>query len=167
MARRVLQRAAPRRKRVWARDANNDVIVGTAPFARDLLSTFSLEYSANILGATVGRCRGTVSLARTSGASIQPHAVFGLLVAPATVEAVDIGPFLNPHLDWMYWSKRYLNDAAGGQAVASLGTMAWDVDIRAMRKMEELGETLWFVAESSLTDNFAISWGWSTMLILP
>jgi len=86
-------------------------------------------------------------------------------VAPAGVEADDIAPLSNPHLDWMFWRKCFISEeSTSGLAVAN---PAWEFDIKAQRRLDEVGMRLWVAVEASplLAGNFA--YGSSVLLVLP
>jgi len=156
-----------RRKRIWMRDFGTDTLVGTTPFVRDLTAIWASAGAPNLIGATVIRVRATLAFARTAGSSVLPHVFAGVMVGPSTLDAVDANPAGTPglHLDWMHWSKNY--GAANMAAAAALGAFSVTVDVKAMRKLEELDDTLWLCLSSTLTDEWATSWGVSALVMLP
>ena len=156
----------PRRKRVWVR---RNYVVGALSSAGassiDLGSDFELVAGQSFLpvGSTVLRTRISLGVVRTAGVETAPHFHFGVLVGPTTLDADDMNPAVstNFHLDWMLWRKMIVrNDTAGFQT-------AFELDVKAMRKLEELQSTVWAVHGTITGDTYTIIGGVSTLLALP
>jgi len=154
------------RKRSWARRLDQIAVSAGGSNDSDLLAAWSIAMGGAVpVGATIGRVRMTASFDRTSTAADLDALVVGVMVAPGTVEADDIAPLTNPHLDWMFWRKCFISEeSTSGLAVAN---PAWEFDIKAQRRMDEIGMRLWVAVEASplLAGNFA--YGSSVLLVLP
>jgi len=113
-------------------------------------------------GTTVGGIRLALSIERSAGADVLPGLIWGIKVAPRTVEAVDIDPAepaLGMHQDWMMWTFQ------GAPALDP--TKFWTV--KSMRKLEEVGDTLFFVTRppDGQLDTYQFRLTASTLLLLP
>lgn len=126
-----------------------------------MLSGFETAYGAQLIGCTIARVRLDLTV-------LTPTAPGGLLygVRVADVDqATDLavaptyGPGSRPHLDWMAWGT-VLTESSSARAVK-------EVDVRSMRKVEELGETLVLSVENAGVDS--ITWGGaiSVLVMLP
>ena len=112
----------------------------------DLLSDYRAEAGLvrNPPGMTVGGVRFSLYWEPSAlpAAGSQDEWSVGIIVAPDTLEAVDMDPGATSmgHLDWMY-----IRRFAWGN-VSAPGSLFYDVgQVRAMRKMEELNETIFMV----------------------
>jgi len=138
-------RMAPvRRKRVWAR-TRHTVLDGTNICSiEDLLADFrsDLGVTKNVPGTTIGGIVGRIVWEPSAVAAGQlDELTMGIIVAPDTVENVDIeaGSGAHQHLDWMWM----LRTGWGGNSAGGI-PMYVDLQIRAKRKLDEIGQTLWF-----------------------
>jgi len=130
---------SPRRKWIWAR---TQIAGGTAVGAAgavfvDALSTFETAYGADLLGITVCRLRIWIEQQTATGTALN----FATRIMDegefAALTAAD-GPAQSPHSDWMQWdSVSFSHD--GGVSV----------DVRAMRKLDELNQGLLFAVSNS------------------
>lgn len=156
-----------RRKLVWARSApamTSLAVVqntpGGAVETQDLLQTFRQQAGllAGPVGLTVVRVRMSIhAYFNTAGTFAEFTQGFGLyygirtydtadLAQQEATERVDQGPMLDPHADWMAWG-RVMPKAAVSTAPFALG---WaDVDVRSMRKFDELGMTLGLAVQTT------------------
>jgi len=161
--------AAPRRKRVWSREVNDVTIAAGGVGQLDLLADFATGYGANIVGATVGRVRMNLVWETTSTPNSRDALTFGVRVGGRQVDTIDQDPgdAIGRHLDWMYW--RQFFPVGESSSAGVLGTAALEVDIKAQRRMEELGQTLWFVISGTTDASIAGTAGVaaSTLLLLP
>jgi len=150
-----------RRRRVWAR-SSSPVLVTTTASAVDLLALFEAAAGGRLsLGSTVGAVNLNLIATRTSGTAVNANFHWGVLVAPRTTDPADIDPLdisaaAGAHQDWMFWT---------AQAVANT-VSSEQYRIKSMRKMEEVGQTLFFAATSS-ADPITLQLVASTLLILP
>jgi len=152
---------------VWGRIGSTLTLSGTTPVQEDLLGILKVQLGAGVLGATVGRVRLTMGVARTSGSTVTANFFAGVKVGDGAVEAVDQDPATLTGLDWMFWRKCFLAEDNAGGALASLHAMAWEFDIKAMRKMQEVGQTLWLVLGGADADVYTVQYGASVLLLLP
>ena len=151
-------RRAPLRKFVWARwsgvlnPAGQAVDDPNGPSAVNVLSQFENAYGADIIGSTVVRARGAIYPDLEGGAAIQGR--LGLVVEAreelynidgtpiSNPEVRDSGPMVSPHKDWMmffpyFWPANVTTPVSSNAMSAVTG-----FDVRANRKIEELGQTL-------------------------
>lgn len=62
-------------------------------------------------------------------------------------ERVNQGPMLDPHADWMTWGRVPIKQVDGAATPTAVG---WEeVDVRSMRKFDELGMTLGLAVQST------------------
>jgi len=166
-------RVVQRRKRIWARDTDNSIEGSQSLHSFQPLLTFQTALGSDLLGVTIARIRLTLGVRTLAGtANTRGGVAFGLLVAPDTLDPLtDAGPLTFPHLDWMWWT--YLPSPAGHQIGVAGEEPAFDTfifDVKSMRKMDELGDTLFFVKETSVlgtAQTVSHELGISTLLLLP
>lgn len=164
-----------RRKLVWSRlpfaitslEAVS-AITGGSIEVQDLLQGFRTEagITRGPVGLTVMRIRMSLSFDITSLAADPTaqnvRAIGGLyygirvydfaeLASEEVLGIVNRGPMIEPHLDWMAWGRVPVKQV--GNPTATAGTITiigWaDVDVRAMRKVDELGQTLGLVIQTT------------------
>lgn len=164
--RRVSRGRGPQRKMVWARNIVSTPIV--APVATgiqvNLLGQFEAEYGANLIGATVVRVRGAIFAAP---AVAGPSAcVFATRVSNDADATAGGGPIDSPYADWSMWEPFVFNDAGVADQTGDSDLLGRIVDVRSMRKLEEINEqfTAW-VQPSNQAYN--VSWNLSILLKLP
>lgn len=160
-----------RRKLVWARLAPGitsltriNGALGGGIESQDLLQDYR-TFAGLIrgpVGVTVVRIRMSIEWhADTGGDSVsirQNGFYYGVRVAEyadvATQEATEVpnrGPQLDPYADWMAWGCIPAKFTYQPTAPATPIVSGWeDVDVRSMRKMDELGQTLQLVLQSTL-----------------
>lgn len=157
-----------RRKLIWARMAPAITSlgrvaggVGQTVETQDLLQTYRTlaGITRGPVGLTVMRVRLQVTYVAvgTNGvaADYLVHGMyFGIRVEDfnsallqETTEVPDLGPQLDPHADWMAWGRV--------QPVATYPTdnivATADVDVRSMRKIDELGQTLVLAMQTTVS----------------
>jgi len=155
---------AARRKRVWAREQDSMTVSAGAQNAFNLLTDFTTLSSVVTFGSTVGRIRLTCAFDRTSTPADLDALWIGVLAAPSTMDpGTDLGPASNPHLDWMFWTKRFISE----ENVGSGSGPFWEFDIKAMRKLDELDTRLWLCMEAQALLAGTLAFGASTLLLLP
>jgi len=126
-------RSTPRR-RVWIQTGST--VTGAGPFGIDALQDFrtKMGITAGPVGLTVVRSVGWINC--TAGTTIYT----GLLVGSSTLDIADADPSVDFYEDWMFHDKisGVINeDRSGGSAFHRF-------DIRSKRRLDELGETLWW-----------------------
>lgn len=181
----VSRRAAPARKRklVWARmtpaiSSVANVAAGTQfTESQDLLTTFRTQagLTAGPVGLTVMRMRFSVSCAEFSTGSAAQF-VLGVRVmdsqeaVAAETDATAYSPAVSdPHADWMCFEP-----FSAVSAVTSVsGRVEHAIDVRSMRRLDELGQTLVAVLGTvgpyggAAATSIAISVTSSVLLALP
>lgn len=151
-------RRAPLRKFVWARwsgqlNASGQAVTDeNGPAAVNVLQQFEDAYGASIIGSTVVRARGVIYPDLEGGAAIQGRLgmcveareeLYNLDGTPiSNPEVSDSGPINSPHKDWMmyypyFWPANVATPVSSNAMAAPTG-----FDVRANRKIEELGQTL-------------------------
>lgn len=164
-------RRPKKRKLVWARTTGQFNIVAGTPQSADLLATFETAYGAQLLGATIMRIRGYESYLETQAIQLTVTTHVGIIVGPQDLDANDVDPSATTGAfnDWMsYTSHRYSGRylATGDATVPSLGPLhEYSVDVKAKRRLEELNQSLWIVA-NSVTNNFTYHYNLSILLAL-
>lgn len=163
---------ARRRKLVWARMApamtsltGVNAAAGGAVESQDLLTDFRTQMgiTAGPVGLTVMRIRMHISwvspILATEAAGTAIGVYYGIKVADLTdltsqetTELPGRGPQIDKHVDWMAWGRVPMKNVGYSAAGAVLNGAGWEeVDVRSMRKLDELGQTLglWVQATNS------------------
>jgi len=157
--------AGPRRQRVWARLSFTSILVGaSATSFQDLLTGYKVvSGQIDFAGYTIARMRVSMLYAATSGVVVE-LIPWGILVGPSSLDNVDIGPVEFPYLDWMAYG--YLKTGSP-TFTERAGTDA--VDIRSMRRINELQENLWLGVQQPATvgNTTEIHWGVDILLLKP
>lgn len=169
--------AAPRRKMVWARQTatgSPSTVAAGQTVVFDLLSQFRAEYGgATPLGATVTRARIDLGTQAIQTAGFVGCLTAGLIVDQALNAAHPLSEVPDPaveiHADWMFWRTYFPLPAGDGDnlGITGLTTSAYEIDVRSQRKMEELGESLFFVVRNSTASSHLVQVGASVLLKLP
>lgn len=179
-----------RRKLIWARMCpaittftNVGTGVGGAVETNDLLQTYRTQagITRGPVGLTVMRIRLQITWQADpdNGLSsiLQQGLYFGIKVADfqdvanqEVSEVISRGPQVDMHADWMAWGRvQPAFSYAGTDApTAIVGTA--DVDVRSMRKLDELGQTLMLAVQTTLpdiTDTPLVYCSTSVLLALP
>lgn len=150
-----------RRKLIWARMAPAITVLGnigagsTFTESQDLLQTFRTQagITAGPVGLTVMRMRFTISTQNWATA-LFAQAVFGVRVMDsneailAEADATNFGPVADPHADWMCYETIAPRGTSTATATPPLAIVHQVIDVRSMRKLDELGQTLVCVAQS-------------------
>jgi hypothetical protein len=125
------------------------------------LADFESTYGANLIGATVARVRGAISMVPTvAGAS---QAIFAARVSLDSDATAGNGPYDAQYADWSMYEPFVYNDA--GVADAEQATVRV-VDVKSMRKLDEVNEqfTWWIQARGQA---YQATWNLSVLLLLP
>lgn len=149
---------------VWAR---TDLVGSAGPGAAaiaDLFSSFQATAGLNLFGVTVVRTRGVVSARTATGATGLNELIVGCRVGTENSPplATTGGPFTNRDADWYVYEPVPL--PADG---ADVDKFVWkEVDNRAKRKVDEVGQTVFLAVEPTAT---TIQFGGflSTLIMLP
>lgn len=165
-------RVPQRRKTVWARTSGILTLVAGTPQRFDLLGQFETAVGAQILGATVTRGRGWYTWQTSGTLGTAQRTNLGVIVAPeaSTAAVLDPNATTGTDLDWMYFQAHtyagiYL--ASGNVGTPSQAKeYEYEFDMRARRRMDELNQSLWLVA-NSITADGVLRFNISTLLMLP
>lgn len=119
--------------------------------SQDLLQTFRTQagITAGPVGLTIMRMRFHISTQDLAFANATAF-VLGVRVMDSTeaalaeTEAATFSPTADPHADWMCFEPFASKSAVSGP----LGIIDHSVDVRSMRKLDELGQTLVAVVSS-------------------
>jgi len=158
----------PRRKLVWARTSTETTFATAAPFTpfqADLLAGFVARYGADPVGCTVARIRGYVQC--TSTVTLTPLVVAARTGTEGEVAATDFNPMTaGEYNDWMMYEPM-LAGLAAREPFGDVGARL--VDIKSMRKLEELDETLFLYAGTDLAaaGTIQLAFNLSVLLMLP
>lgn len=160
-----------RRKTIWVRSfAGNAVIPADSAtpgeYRDDLLSGVTQP-----LGSTIGRVRGRITWTPGAYATGQACRV-GLVVGAFDEAILDAGPDTNPNRDWMMFEPFIYQPPAVGTGVNvdlqwQVPQLTREIDVKAMRKLDELTSTLWLYAENAQATASAFSYDLSVLLLLP
>lgn len=158
----------PRRKLVWARTSTETTFATAAPFTpfqADLLAGFVARYGADPVGCTVARIRGYLQV--TSTVTLTPVVVGIRTGTEGEVAATDFNPMAaGEYNDWMAYEP-LLAGLAAREPFGDVGARM--VDIKSMRKLEELDETLFLYAGTDLAaaGTVQLAFNLSVLLMLP
>lgn len=131
------RRSGSRRTTRWVTfdQAPNALVNGTPEIATIVAA------GASVVGSTILRVVGNIGFHGTTVDTATEYAS-GLIVAPSTMDSVDMDPAINVDQDWLYWQQRGTNQAAY-DGVDSFVLDRHMVDVRGRRKVDE-GETLFY-----------------------
>lgn len=153
-----------RRKLIWSRMAPAATILtringgnGGAVESQDLLQSYRTEagITRGPVGLTVMRIRMQLQFFGDTVNDVVSYAtgIGGLYYGIKVTDFADIlsqeaaelparGPQLDPHADWMAWGVCPMKALSTQVSPAIVAIGYCDVDVRAMRKIDELGQTL-------------------------
>lgn len=139
----------PRRKFVWAH-LLNDFGAAAPTGSIDILTDFRtiMGITANLPGCTVVRIRGSVQMEFAAAGSFDHTSGFAHGIYVDTVTSVAALPLGLPNEDWMFWE--WSPVSRGYDAIGPTNTdriLSVPIDARAMRKVEEVQQTLFYVWE--------------------
>ena len=129
------------------------------------MGPFNTAYGADLVGATIVRVRGIV---RTASTNVGQGAILAAAVMAQTNRTVDSateGPINQPYADWFVYEP-FVTD---GASTSNTEVCARKVDIKAMRKLEELGDAAYLFYAFGLGNSVSatIQWHLSIGLKLP
>lgn len=158
----------PRRKLVWARTSTETTFASAAPFTpfqADLLAGFVARYGADPVGCTIARIRGYVQC--TSTVTLTPLVVAIRTGTEGEVAATDFNPMTaGEYNDWMAYEPM-LAGLAAREPFGDVGARM--IDVKSMRKLQELDETLFLYAGTDLAaaGTVQLAFNLSVLLMLP
>ena len=158
----------PRRKMVWARDFN--LTTNTAGLVVNLLAGFQNELgiSRNLPGITITRVVGTHDVRVVSADDAFTRWEWGLTTWEQQNTPGVTSPLADPDIDWMFARQEavvQVQDA--GSPVVKRVAAHYDIDLKAQRKLDEIGSTLLYIGDNPDGDNFDISFNFNILLKLP
>lgn len=174
------RRSAPRRKLVWARQNGSALVTTavapalTAPIRLDVLDQFVAAYGAALIGCTIVRIRGIMSLGATA-----PTAAQSITAAFYIGDANDVvrGPNANDNFyDTNAAGKDYFGvepfiapTAAAQARIAGSEPTSRMIDIRSMRKLEEVSQRLIcdFSGAGTVVSSASLDFDFSVLIMLP
>jgi hypothetical protein len=158
-------RGAQRRKFVWARsDPGGLAAVGTV-LSANLLAGFETALGGQLIGATVARIRGVI-ICEPPATAADHRLVVAVKIGSGAATAVDAGPIVAPYEDWLMYEPFMTGPTPTGYTAYGMGTFNRTVDVKSMRKFEELGQELTIVADGDV-GTWELSWHLSIGLLLP
>jgi len=164
-----------RRKRVWARFIDSNAALSELEYTFDMLSDFrtSAGINLNLPGVTIGRVRIRIQV-RFDFSVVAGDSASGVTVGIYTQSQQSTAGRLSSASDltddYLYWAWHPLA-LEGPTLVSSVTTdclVAFDIDSKAMRKMDEIGTGLFLnVQSTAATEIDGICVAGSVLLILP
>jgi len=150
-----------RRKLVWA-TADGTIALAASPNSVnvDLTPNFRVA-GASLLGVTIMRTRGSLTVDNT-GRAVGNRVKWGFLVGRTTDLPGTIALANDDSLDWMLIQSQ--NPVSSGGAV---GQERFEVDLRARRKMQELDQAYLLAASNTSGAAMSIRYYVRTLLALP
>jgi hypothetical protein len=165
-----------RRRKVWARQWGEDhPAVGQpgTPVQTDLLGGFGAAMGSNEPGMTLARVVGSFYLTYEAGSLAGGSSEVGIgLLSSSDLINAGIGPMSNEYVDWFYHQQHHLyTPSVGGELSEGGGNHRWDIDLRSMRKLDEIGDSLWLVTQTwgtgSVTVVPIVNWSLNMLMLLP
>jgi hypothetical protein len=155
---------APRRKTVWARTLISSSVAAGGIFTVDLLGAFNTAYGATLIGSTAVRIRGVINVSLTTvGAATGDQLRVGArVVDTAETAVVAEGPVNLPFTEWMMFE----SFAQIGLGQIGNETTGRRIDVRSMRKIENMQDTLRLFAQPN-TGTWSFCADLSVLLKLP
>jgi len=171
-------RRVPRRRTSWARSSVTNSLTTNVPLRVSLLDPFMTDLAIpNMLpGITVGPIRGQITFVRTGTVTVtnalDATVFWGIQAATEATDADDMDPESHQHTDWMWWERLGLPGTAQATgttpAFVATGMQRRYVDIRSMRKLDEVEMDLFLVVKAIFSSgNLSFDGGFSTLLRLP
>lgn len=167
-----------RRKLVWARSAGTIVLAAGSNDAvyNDLMAPFLIQMGLlqGPPGVTVMRIRLDTfstntdqSVGLTHGIRVTDRAEF-IAASNTVADRVAISPAIDLHADWMMW-RQLLPNHGSNVTTGVPNASTYEEDVRSMRKLDELGDTLIYGIGTTLSRTSAIahSYAASVLLALP
>jgi hypothetical protein len=150
---RSFRSSRPRRKRVWV--SHNEQIPSGTSAGFDCLADFRTRtgITAGPMGITIARIRGQVQFLVASPVTLDEGSgvYVGILKESRLETTLTIDkPLTNPYLDYMYrtWvPASHYNPT--NSTVANSYIWSHEFDVKSMRKIDEVDETLWLTYEAS------------------
>jgi hypothetical protein len=143
---------------IWAHDERDATIAAGVVNTIPLLDDFEAAYGAQLLGATVMRIRGLVMATPAGTPATDCDWTGAIVVAPESSTAAALDPVASTtattgYLSWMWRGYVCFTQTAAasrqfGDSLFSTGNSG-PIDVRAKRRIDELGDRLFFVHRST------------------
>jgi len=171
----VLSVPSQRRKRVWARFVDSNAALSELEYNFDLLSDFrtSAGINLNLPGITIGRVRIKIQVRldfSVSAGDATSGVTCGIYTQSQQATAGRLSSASDLVDDYLYWSWHPFCEKSNStiSALTADGMFAFEVDSKAMRKMDEVGEGLFLNVQSTgAVEIDTICVAGSVLLILP
>lgn len=167
-----------KRKLVWARTGSTAAALPAGASAQviDVLENFraNMGILLGLPGVTIMRVRVDAFAANLTaggfpfwlGLKTMDRTTFTELLGDATAR-LNASPQRDLHSDWMMWKACYPNHGSDATTGVPNATTV-EIDVRSMRKMDELGETCTaFMSKEVSTAGYTVHWSSSVLLALP
>lgn len=135
------------------------------PFQADLLTGFQTRYGADSLGVTVARIRGFIVV--NSTVANTPVVAAARIGTEGEVASTDFNPMTaGEYNDWMLYEP-LLAPIAAREPVQDVSARI--IDVKSMRKLDELDQTLFLYAgtDSATAGTVSLFYNLSVLLMLP
>ena len=171
MARRMYHHSAAivrsqRRKLVWLTNIQSQVTItsGSHLGLVDLTSAFR-SAGASTIGTTIMRTHGVIEVSYNT-ADTGPSITVGYLVTTNTASA-GIDPNAQLEDDWMLWKFLPPPLSPSGIIIGTSLLCAYEIDLRAKRKMHEMGQQYLFCVFNGGSMSVTISAAHRVLLAMP
>ena len=116
------------------------------------------------MGVTITRVRGRAILTETTATPTNDFFTLGLVVEDRNSTAAEIPkPMADDHVDWMAW----IPLARSGPDGLTGNFSSWEIDVKAQRRLDEVGQTLWLSMDAAVTSTWSLTIVLSVLLKLP
>lgn len=141
------RRGTTRRRLIWARYRSTSiaVVAGTA-FNVDPLATFETAYGAQLLGCTIMRIRGSITAKMVAGVNAQLTWACKVADLPGTTAEAPASTGIND--DWFMYES-WASVTSTPTALEPSVQLQKEIDVRARRRLDELGQRLVLAAETT------------------
>jgi len=137
--------ATAKRQTVWADIIfTNGTLAASAVDLVEGLSQFEAAYGANLIGSTITRIHFTFTGRLLSSTPNTDATRLGIIVGADTLDVADLSPVASPNLDWML-NKDFDMEV---NATAGYPTRHYSFDLKAQRRLAELGDTLFILVQN-------------------
>lgn len=154
---------------MWARTQGTLTISPGGVIRSSALSAFQALYGAQLIGSTVVRTRGVIATQTSDATTGFNQLRFAMIVEPnpGSAPVVADGPVGGEHNDWLLYEPFIV--AGAGQIGVNQDPAGRVIDVKAARKLDELGDELLIYAgtQASNTAAVTVSWDLSIGVKLP
>jgi hypothetical protein len=145
---------AARRRTAWATvTATHSVPAANGYDSIDLLAQYKAAVGESTAGITIGRIH-LKTVWTTGMQATGNNFAEGIIVSDANDVGTNIvgapRPAADLHLDWMFWEWTFVS----GAEIATTGSAIQGRDLKSMRKMHQVGNTLMHVVQAPASSTF-------------